>query len=241
VPRSRLLFLYSPLSAIIGARLSMNNTNIKNKAVKMAVSTIGLLVGTASMIHGIFEVLQGNIMPDSLVTNAIGQHQKIWEYAALHIFTIIPNMLATGIMTIIIGLFFTLWAAIFITKKNGAWLMFILSILLFLVGGGSGPLFIGIIISIIATRIYKPLKLWQEKIPTPVTLFFSKMWPWIIYFYIFSYIFSVVFAITGIPFILILDLPTAYNVLLSMGYFLLFFMSLVIVSALSVDSKKIEA
>jgi hypothetical protein len=217
------------------------NTNIKNKAIRMVVSTIGLLVGTASIIHGIFEVLQGNIMPDSLVTNAIGQNQKIWEYAALHTFTIIPNMIATGIMSIIFGLFFTLWATVFISKKYGAWIMFILSILLFLFGGGSGPLFIGIIISIVATRINKPLKWWHKKIPTFVSKILSNIWPWIIYFYILSYIFSVVFAITGFPFILILDLPTTYNVLLSIGYVLLFLMLLVIGSAFSIDSKKMNA
>ena len=50
--------------------------------------------------------------------------------------TIIPNLLVTGILAIIFGLFIVIWAAVFVPKKNGGAVLFLLSIILLLVGGG---------------------------------------------------------------------------------------------------------
>src|SRR4030043_261560 len=132
-----------------------------NSATKVVASTIGVFSGLAGMVHGFFEMLQGNVTPSSNVINAIDPAQRLWPEATLHAFTIIPNFLITGILAMIIGLLVIIWTGAFIDGKYGARVLLLLSISLFMVGGGFGPAFMAIIASLIATQINKPLSYWQ--------------------------------------------------------------------------------
>jgi hypothetical protein len=118
-------------------------------------STLGVLVGLAGIEHGFFEMLQGNVTPTSIWIDAIGPSQRFWEYATETAITIIPNFFVTGLLAMIAGLLVTIWAAAFVQRKYGARILFLLSILLWLVGGGYGPIFFTIFAAITATRINK--------------------------------------------------------------------------------------
>jgi hypothetical protein len=58
--------------------------------------------------------------------------------------TIIPNLIVTGILTIIVGLLVAAWAGKYVDGKMGALVLILLSIVLLLVGGGIVPPFFGI-------------------------------------------------------------------------------------------------
>jgi hypothetical protein len=209
-----------------------------NSATRLTVSTIGVVLGVAGIGHGIFEVLQGNVASGGVIINAIGPAQRLWERASLHAFTIIPNLLITGILAMIAGLLFAIWAAAFINRKYGAWIMMLLSIILFLVGGGSGPLFIGIFISIIATRINKPLTWWRAHLPVNVRTFLAKSWLWSLIVYVVLYVSSVVVTITGWPLLSFFGVNTTYKIILSVGYILLGLMLFTTLTAFAYDIQK---
>ncbi len=96
---------------------------MKNHATKTVASIFGILVGLAGIEHGIFEILQGDVVPNDIIIDAIGSGQKFWEYATETALTVIPNFLIAGIFAVIFGFLVTIWAA-FIDKKTwclGLW------------------------------------------------------------------------------------------------------------------------
>ena len=130
-------------------------------ATRAVTSTLGVLVGLAGIEHGFFEMLQGNITPSSMMIEAIGPAQRFWEYGTERALTIIPSFFVTGILAIIAGLLVTIWAGALIDSKHGALVLLLLSIVIFLIGGGFGPIFMSMFASFTATRINKPLKWWR--------------------------------------------------------------------------------
>lgn len=48
-------------------------------ALRIIVSTLGILVGFAGFEHGFFEMLQGNVTPNDFVIEAIGPGQRFWS------------------------------------------------------------------------------------------------------------------------------------------------------------------
>jgi hypothetical protein len=129
-------------------------------ATRVVASTLGALVGLAGIEHGFFEILQGNVKPDGLLVDAIGSAQRFWEYSSEPALTIVPNMLLSGILAIIIGIVVTIWATYYVDRKYGARVLMLLSIILWLVGGGFAPVFMAIFAFIAASRIDRPLKWW---------------------------------------------------------------------------------
>jgi hypothetical protein len=92
-------------------------------------------------------------------------------------FTIVPNFIVTGLLAFIVSLMIVVWAIAFLQRKNGAVVLILLSITLFLVGGGIAPLFPAITASVAATRISSPLTWWRAHLPARVRNFLAKLWP----------------------------------------------------------------
>ena len=191
-----------------------------NSATRVIASTVGVIVGLAGIEHGFFEMLQGNATPSGLVIDAIGPAQKLWPGATEPAFTIISNFFVTGILAMIVGLLVTIWAVAFVQRKYGAWILLLLSFMLFLVGGGSPPIFLGVLASVVATRINKPLTWWRTHLPVNVWSFLAKLWPWSIIAFVLIFWFAVVIAITGWPLTLFLDANTTdfLPILTVLGY-----------------------
>jgi hypothetical protein len=211
-----------------------------NGTTRVVASTFAAIVSIAGVMHGCFEILQGDSAPSGLVINAIGPEQRIWDYAALHAFTVIPNLRVTGILAIIFGLLATLWAVAFIGRRSGPWGMLLLSLGLFLVGGGFGPLFNGTFASLVATRINKPLTWWRTHLPSGVRNFLVKLWPGMLVFYVLVFLLAVETTIFGQPLTLLFDADTTYLVVLRSGNFMLVVMLLAVLSAFAYDIEVAE-
>jgi hypothetical protein len=89
--------------------------------------------------------------------------------------TIIPNLQAAGLLTILLGILIILWSVLFIQSKHGGLVLIVLSILLLLAGGGIFPPLIGILGGVAGTQIHKPL---PEKPPGRLLRLGAKLWPW---------------------------------------------------------------
>jgi hypothetical protein len=85
------------------------------------------------------------------------------------------------------GMLIILWSIFFIESRSGGNILILLSIVLFFIGGGFIPPFIGIIAGILGRRINKPPGwpggYWAERMRPML----EKWWPWsLILYFLFS-------------------------------------------------------
>jgi hypothetical protein len=210
-------------------------------ATRAVASALGVLVGLAGVEHGFFELLQGNVTLSGMMIDAIGPSQRFWEYGTERALTIIPNFFATGILAIVFGLLVTIWAGVFIDRKYGAEVLMLLSIILWLVGGGFGPIFMSILASVTATRINKPLKWWRAHLPVKVRGFLAKLWPWSIIAFVLLFLISVEIAIFGYPLVWFFGAKSTYNIQNTFGYIMVGFMPVSILTGFAYDIQRRNA
>ena len=152
---------------------SFDNLN----ATRVIATTIGVFCGLFSGInHGIFEILQGNTPTNGLVVNAIGEAQRFWIEGTEPAFTIMPNFMLTGILSVIVGLALIVWSIWFLPTRHGRSVYLGLFILSFLVGGGMGQVFLFLPAWAFATRMGKPLTWWQKVLSRSIWPFLSRLW-----------------------------------------------------------------
>jgi hypothetical protein len=214
------------------------NSRKQTSATHVVASTFGVLIGLAGINHGVFEIAQGNVVPDSLLIAAIGPEQRFWEYGLEPALTIVPSYLVTGILAVMAGLAVMVWAAFFLDWKHGPGGLMLLSALLFLVGGGfAPPIFMGIPASLAATRIEKPLIWWPKRLPDGVFVFLGRLWPEILSAFVLVFVISVVIAIFGWPLTLFFDANTALNYLNNLAYLMIALILMSVLAGFAHDSQ----
>lgn len=155
------------------------NALTKLGAARIVASLFGVLAGLGGLTHGIGEVLQGNIAPSGIVINSWTQGPIATNMGGEPAMTIVPNLLLTGVLTILVSLAVLVWAAVFVQRKNGGWVLIVLSIIMLLVGGGFGSPIVGILAGAAGTGIRSPLTGWRKRLPVNVRHFLAGLWPWV--------------------------------------------------------------
>jgi len=145
-------------------------------ATHVTATTIGVIFGFSGINHGFFEFLQGNKNTEGLVIQAIGEAQRFWALGTEEAFTIIPNFMISGLLSMLVGLAIIIWSLWFLPTKYGRTVFLLLFILLFLVGGGIGQIAFFIPAWAFATRIGKPLTWWKKVLPESSGPILSKLW-----------------------------------------------------------------
>jgi hypothetical protein len=197
-----------------------------NNCTKSYVIYMGILGGFAGTVHGIFEILRGNTPTGGVVLQTIGA------------VSIIPNYLITGIAAIIVALSLASWTIGFIHKKNGPIVFLMLSILLFLVGGGVAQVLFFLLTWAVSTRINASLTWWRKALSENSRRSLAKSWSAI-------FVIGLFFFTTGVAIWLILlppdgtpKLPIVEYVcwtFLAIGFF---FQVLTIVSGFATDIER---
>ena len=126
-----------------------------NRATRATASILGIYAGLLGMVHGINEVLQGNVAPGGIMISAIGppcQADTVW-HACLPAMTLVPSFLVTGALSVLLSLITLVWAAAFVQRKRGGPILVLLAMMMVPVGGGFVPAFIGIIAGIAGAKI----------------------------------------------------------------------------------------
>ncbi len=168
-----------------------------NRATRINVVTLSIILAISGINHGFFEILQGNTPTESLVIQAIGKSQQMWFYGSEEAFTIIPNFLVTGIVTIGVSTLIIIWSIGFVHKNRGPLVLFLLFILLFLVGGGIGQIIFFSVAVAVATRINKPLTWWRKVLPKRLRGILATFWPLFLVIGSLLFLLGLVIAITG--------------------------------------------
>jgi hypothetical protein len=152
---------------------SLNNVN----ATRVIATTVGVFFGLFSGVnHGVFEILQGNKPTDGFAIYAIGEAQRFWPLGTEDAFTIVPNFMVTGILSIIVGLAIVIWSIWFLPSKHGRTVFLGLFILSFLVGGGIGQVAFFLPAWAFATCMDKPPAWWRRVLPRSFWPFLSRLW-----------------------------------------------------------------
>ena len=167
------------------------------KAVQVIASTIGAIFGIAGMNHGFFEILQVNKPTNGFIIQAIGEGQRFWELGTEEAFTIIPNFLLSGILSMILGAAIVVWSIWHIQTRHGTRVFFLLFVLLFLCGGGIGQIVFFIPAWAFATRINKPLKWWQKALHPRIRPILSRIWAVILVLSSISMVIGMLIAVFG--------------------------------------------
>jgi hypothetical protein len=149
-------------------------------AARIAASIFGVLAGLGGITHGIGEVLQGPVAPNGIWIYSWTQGPIATNMGGEPGITIVPNLLVTGILTIIISLFVIIWAAIHVPRKIGGRILILLSVIMLLVGGGVGPPIMGILAGVAGLGINAPPGWWRKRVPVSVRRFLAALWPWVL-------------------------------------------------------------
>lgn len=169
---------FIPLAFFVRCAASDRSSSFDNlNATRIIATIIGVFFGLFSGVnHGIFEILQGNTPTGGLLIHAIGEAQRFWPLGTEEAFTLIPNFMITGILSIIVGLAIVIWSIWFLPGKHGPTVFLGLFILSFLVGGGIGQVAFFIPAWAFATRMGKPLTGWRKVLPRRAWPFLSRLW-----------------------------------------------------------------
>jgi hypothetical protein len=208
-------------------------------ATKATASTLCILGALSSVGHGIFEMLQGNVAPNSIRIEAISPAHRFWEYGGEPALTIIPNFFITGILATLISLLVIIWAVAFIDKKYGLWGLIILTITMLLFGGGLAPPTFMLLAIIAAAGINKPMVWWGKYIPHKLQYFFARLWPWILILLAILVMVAILAGFFGYPFLWIFEPDEAIKVLRIYALITTFMIGpLAILSAFAFDTQK---
>lgn len=156
-----------------------SNSPTKSSAARTVASLFGILAGLGGMTHGIGEVLQGNVAPNGIVINSWTQGPIATNMGGEPGITLVPNLLVTGLLTILVSLSILVWATRYVQRKNGGRILIGLSMLMLLVGGGIGPPLIGILAGVAGTGIGAPLSGWRSRLPLNARHILAALWPWL--------------------------------------------------------------
>jgi hypothetical protein len=168
-----------------------------NRATRIIVAAMGIMLGIAGMNHGLFETLQGNTPTNGLIIQAIGDAQQMWLYGTEEAFTVLPNFLLTGILAIITSIAIMIWSVGFVHKKHGPTVFLLLFLLLFLTGGGIGQIVFFIPTWLASTRINSPLTWWRKVLPEKIRQVLAKLWPFSLCVVLICFLIALEIAIFG--------------------------------------------
>jgi hypothetical protein len=111
------------------------------KKLKVAAIAVGVFAGLGGATHGLGEILLGNVAPSEIVFKAWPTLTALNGEPAM---TIVPNFIAAGVLTILVGVLTALWASKFVERRMGGLVLALLSVGLLLVGGGIVPPLFGL-------------------------------------------------------------------------------------------------
>ncbi|WP_367343356.1 hypothetical protein [Propionibacterium sp.] len=147
-------------------------------ASRIVTMLFGVLAALAGLEHGIGEALQGNVRPGGLMILSWPDSSFFAILGGEPAMTVVPNLLVSGILTILMSLVLLTWVVAFVHRRHGGWVLLAICAVLLLVGGGFGPPALGVIVGLAALRIHSS-HAWAARAPRLRRLLAST-WPWML-------------------------------------------------------------
>jgi hypothetical protein len=147
-----------------------------NEATRRVATALGMAYAVAGMVHGLFEVLQGNRPTGGVFIQAIGPEQLMWRHGTEDAFTLIPNFLASGIVAMAISVLIVAWCGLLLRGRHGRTGLLLLFVALTLAGGGIGHIIFYLTAWAYATRMNRPLTWWKGVLQGGVRTLLARVW-----------------------------------------------------------------
>lgn len=142
-------------------------------ATLTTVRVFGALAAFTGVEHGLGEISQGPGRPPALVFES-------WPHAAAFepldgepAMSLIPDLLVSGALSVVVALVLGGVALRYPHCPHSGLVLFGLSLVLLLVGGGFGPPLVGALAGLLATRVNAPVRR-----PGPRNRLGAGLWPW---------------------------------------------------------------
>ncbi len=146
-------------------------------ATRTMVSTMGAIMALAGLEHGIGEILQGNVAPGGIMFPSWPDSDFFRVVAGEPAMSLVPNLLAAGILSVLVSLILLAWATLFVQRPKGGLVMILLCLVLLLVGGGIFPPIIGMLLGGIGTQIHPPAVRSHARPSLGLGATLAKLWP----------------------------------------------------------------
>lgn len=146
--------------------------------MRIAVTLLGLYTGILGILHGIFELQQGSVAPSGIFFNAIGtpcEAENIW-HACFPAITFIPNLMVSGILSIIFSTLALIWVLFFIEHRRGGSILILTSLCMICVGAGILPPMYGVFAGLTARQMHSELHWWKERQEKSIIRFLKRAW-----------------------------------------------------------------
>ena len=145
---------------------------------RIVTIVFGALAALAGLEHGLGEALQGNVRPGGLMILSWPDSSFFAILGGEPAMTVVPNLLVSGILTVLVSLVLLTWVVGFVHRRHGGLVLLAICAVLLLVGGGFGPPVLGTIVALTALRIRSP-HAWAARTPRLRRLLASA-WPWVL-------------------------------------------------------------
>ena len=157
-------------------------------ATRVVASTFGVIVGLAGLEHGVGEILQGNVAPPGLMFESWPHSGLLRIMAGEPAMSVFPNLLLSGILTVLVSLATIVWSAAFLGNRHGGFVLMLLSVFLLLTGGGIAPPLMGLFVGGAATRIRNPLRRWRASRQRTRPPLLARLWPYLLVVSVIGYL-----------------------------------------------------
>lgn len=141
------------------------------KATRLFSSLIGMYSGVLGLLHGVFEIRQGDLPISNIAINAIGPpcQPDLVSHACWPAMTLLPTYQITGFVACLVGFMIIVWSFRARSRYYGT-VLAILMLVLLLVGGGILPSIYGFIaaLAVFWTGDRLP-RAWNR---------LATLWPW---------------------------------------------------------------
>lgn len=160
-------------SAPSGDRPAAGTLRPPGPACRIVVGVFGVLAALAGVEHGVGEILEGPVPPSGLVIQSWPEAEVFSVLGGEPALTLVPNLLLSGIATIMVATGLAAWTVLGVHRRHGAWVLAVLSVLLLVVGGGFGPPLLGIVLAV--GSVWRAIPLER---PASATSALGRLWPW---------------------------------------------------------------
>lgn len=153
--------------------------DVSNQAAKLIASVTGVFGGVGTMVHGIGEILQGNVIASSLFIQSWTQGPIATYMDGDPAITLIANMQLTGWLVLGLSFVVIIYAGAFVRRKQDGMVLILFAITLLLVGGGVGPPALILLAGIAGLGINARHTWWRSHLPSSLMHVLAGVWPWI--------------------------------------------------------------